>query len=75
MCYNTKNGLKMEPLGLQKLMQTHFNNFGDFKVIFVTEDEVYRDFDGSVEAVKQAIAIDELRIDPEPSRRTSQATV
>lgn len=74
MCYNTKNGLKMEPLGLQKLMQTHFNNFGDFKVIFVTEDEVYRDFEAAIESVKQAIAIDELKLEPEPPRRMNLAS-
>jgi hypothetical protein len=43
-------------------MQMHFNSFGDFKVMFVTEDEVYRDFDGVVEHVKQVVAVKENQL-------------
>jgi hypothetical protein len=55
LCYNTKNITKMEPLGLQKLMKTHLSSLGDHRMIFVNEDEVYRDLDGALENIMTAI--------------------
>ena len=56
-------------------MMTHFNNFGDFKVIFVTEDDATKNFKSAIDAVKQAVAVEDYNIEPEPPRRANHATV
>lgn len=35
-------------------MQKHLSTFGSCKVIFVNEDDVYRDFEKAIEKVKQS---------------------
>jgi hypothetical protein len=55
MCANSKKGFDLEPLGIQKLMQRHFNHYGDFKVIFVTEDEIFANMKKVVDRVKEAL--------------------
>ena len=63
LCFNTKYFNRMEPLGLQKLMQKHLSTFGTCKVIFVNEDDVLKDFEGTIEKVKQSFDSD-IRLTP-----------
>lgn len=60
MCYNIKKDLKMEPLGLQKLMQMHLNNFGETRVAFVYEEDAIQDFDEIFGKVIQSVDGGEL---------------
>ena len=55
MCANSKNEFQLEPMGIQKLMQRHFNHYGDFKVIFVTEDDVFANMQKVVDGVKETL--------------------
>ena len=56
-CFNTKNNFTMEPLGLQKLMLTHMRDFGVSKVICVTEEEMNKDFDGTLDFIKKSVRV------------------
>lgn len=72
MCANSQNNFKMEPLGLQKLMKMHFSYFGNFKVLFITEDQVFNEIDtvvnGVIETVNEKPLFDTEPETPEPQK-------
>lgn len=51
----------MEPLGVQKLMLMHLRDFGVNKVSCVTEEEINKDFDGTIDFIKKSVRINDSK--------------